>query len=67
MPAQYVSFVVRISTADEEQGPLGCLYCVPGYEGQYFRDWDSLIALMQAYIRSQDDTQPVSLPDQGSC
>lgn len=65
MPAQYVSFVVRISPADEGQGPVGRLYCVPNYEGQYFRDWDSLIALMQAYICSQGETQPAALPEQG--
>lgn len=66
MPAQYVSFVVRIYTADEEQGPLGRLYCVPSYEEQYFRDWDSLIALMQAYLRTAGGPQAGCGPEQGS-
>jgi len=62
MPAQYVSFVVRLLVSDEGQSLSGRVYCVPDQEGQYFRDWDGLIALMQAYLRSRADEQPKQEP-----
>lgn len=65
MPAQYISFVVRVSVSDEEQDVKGRVYCVPDQEGQYFRDWESLIALMQAYIRSRSGDQPSTLAESG--
>jgi hypothetical protein len=65
MPARYVSFVVRVFVPDDEQNIWGRVYCVPDQEGQYFRDWDRLVGLMQAYIHSQSDDQLTVLPEQG--
>lgn len=64
MPAQYVSFVVRLLVSDEQDWS-GRLYCVPEQDGQYFRDWDTLLALMQLYLRSRLDEQTPPLTELG--
>ena len=55
MPAQYISFVIRLLVSDDEQSMRGRLFCVPDQDGQYFGDWDSLLALIQAQLRRSID------------
>jgi hypothetical protein len=57
MPSRYISFVVRIFVRDEDQMAWGRLYRVPEREGEYFRNWDELIAMMKEHLHDPKGNQ----------
>ncbi len=63
MASRYVSFVLRVFVTDEGQMAWGRLYQVPEQEGQYFRSWEELIALLIEHLRNKDGDPPEAGPE----